>query len=139
MARVVPKKLFVRRRPCQFCLNKLIPGDYVDYKEQSLFYKLINMHGRILSSRITGTCARHQRAVALAVKRARYMAIIPYIGPLPKRVLPANAAKDGKPSTPNTFESKKETKVVAKTSEEVKTTKKTETTQKVVKEKKSKE
>ena len=44
------------------------------------------MQGKILSSRITGTCAKHQRAVSLAIKRARYVAILPYIGMLPKKV-----------------------------------------------------
>ena len=74
MARVVPKKLFVRKRPCQFCLSKN-PSNYIDYKDENVFIKLINMQGKILSSRITGTCAKHQRAVSLAIKRARYVAI----------------------------------------------------------------
>lgn len=85
MARVVPKKLFVRKRPCQFCLSKN-PSNYIDYKDENVFIKLINMQGKILSSRITGTCAKHQRAVSLAIKRARYVAILPYIGMLPKKV-----------------------------------------------------
>ena len=84
MARVVPKKLFIRKRPCQFCLSKN-PTDYIDYKDENTFVKLINMQGKILSSRITGTCAKHQRAVSLAIKRARYVAILPYIGMLPKK------------------------------------------------------
>ena len=45
----------------------------------------VNLQGKILSSRITGTCAKHQRAVSLAIKRARYVGILPYVGPLPKR------------------------------------------------------
>ena len=85
MGRVVPKKLFVRKRPCQFCLSKN-PSNYIDYKDENVFIKLINMQGKILSSRITGTCAKHQRAVSLAIKRARYVAILPYIGMLPKKV-----------------------------------------------------
>ena len=85
MARVVPKKLFVRKRPCQFCLSKN-PSNYIDYKDENVFIKLINMQGKILSSRITGTCAKHQRAVSLAIKRARYVAILPYIGMLHKKV-----------------------------------------------------
>ncbi|AWX69447.1 30S ribosomal protein S18 [[Mycoplasma] anseris] len=83
MARVVHKKLFIRRRPCQFCLSKQ-PIVYVDYKNEQLLSKLVNMQGKILSSRITGTCAKHQRAVSLAIKRARYVAILPYLGTVKK-------------------------------------------------------
>ncbi|AWX42512.1 ribosomal protein S18 [Metamycoplasma cloacale] len=84
MARVVHKKPFVRRRPCQFCLSKS-PVVYVDYKNDALLSKLVNMQGKILSSRITGTCAKHQRAVSLAIKRARYVAILPYIGTIARK------------------------------------------------------
>lgn len=83
MARVIRKKPFVRRRPCQFCLKRQAVT-YIDYKNEAELVRLVNMQGKILSSRITGTCARHQRAVALAIKRARYMAILPYIGLIKK-------------------------------------------------------
>ena len=56
MARVVPKKLFVRKRPCQFCLSKN-PSNYIDYKDENVFIKLINMQGKILTSSINGTLA----------------------------------------------------------------------------------
>lgn len=79
------RKLFVRRRPCQFCLNRNSANNYIDYKDESVLIKLVNLQGKILSSRITGTCAKHQRAVSLAIKRARYVGILPYVGPLPKR------------------------------------------------------
>lgn len=79
------RKLFVRRRPCQFCLNRNSLNNYIDYKDESVLVKLVNLQGKILSSRITGTCAKHQRAVSLAIKRARYVGILPYVGPLPKR------------------------------------------------------
>ncbi|MGX9339541.1 30S ribosomal protein S18 [Mycoplasma sp. 332] len=90
MARIVRKKLFVRKRPCQFCSNKL-PVAYVDYKNEELLSKLVNLQGRIISSRITGTCAKHQRAVALAIKRARLVAILPYIGPVKKEFVKKEA------------------------------------------------
>ncbi|AXE60891.1 30S ribosomal protein S18 [[Mycoplasma] phocae] len=81
MARIVRKKPFIRKRPCQFCLSKQ-PVTYVDYKNEEVVSKLVNLQGKILSSRITGTCSKHQRAVALAIKRARYVAILPYVGPM---------------------------------------------------------
>ncbi|MGX9358532.1 30S ribosomal protein S18 [Mycoplasma sp. 128] len=77
MARVVSKKPFVRRRPCQFCLSD---HQYIDYKDRELVEKYVNQHGKILSSRITGTCARHQRNLATAIKRARLVALLPFIG-----------------------------------------------------------
>ncbi|QJG66810.1 30S ribosomal protein S18 [Mycoplasma phocoenae] len=77
MARTVAKKPFVRRRPCQFCLNN---QQYIDYKDQETLQNFVNQHGKILSSRITGTCARHQRGLTTAIKRARIVAILPFIG-----------------------------------------------------------
>lgn len=77
MARKISKKPFVRRRPCQFCLNS---QEYIDYKDQETLQNYINQHGKILSSRITGCCARHQRNLARAVKRSRLVAILPFIG-----------------------------------------------------------
>ncbi|AZG68902.1 30S ribosomal protein S18 [Mycoplasma struthionis] len=81
MARVIRKKAFVRKRPCQFCSSKQ-PVQDIDYKNEEVLLKLVNLQGKILSSRITGTCAKHQRAVSLAIKRARFVAVLPYIGPV---------------------------------------------------------
>jgi small subunit ribosomal protein S18 len=53
---------------------------YVDYKDVDLLKKLINRHGRIVSRRKTGCTAVSQHAVTLAIKRARYMALLPYTG-----------------------------------------------------------
>ncbi|HMO13104.1 MAG TPA: 30S ribosomal protein S18 [Pirellulaceae bacterium] len=53
---------------------------YVDYKDVELLRKLINRHGRISSRRKTGCSAVSQHAVSLAVKRARFMALLPYVG-----------------------------------------------------------
>ncbi|AZZ65274.1 30S ribosomal protein S18 [Metamycoplasma phocicerebrale] len=96
MARIVRKKPFIRKRPCQFCLSKN-PVVYVDYKNEELLSKLVNQQGKILSSRITGTCAKHQRAVALAIKRARLVAILPYIGTIKKEFVKKEVAKELKP------------------------------------------
>ena len=65
-----------KRRPCMFCLDKM---EYIDYKNVEVIAKFINTHGKILSSRVTGTCARHQRGLSTAIKRARIMALIPFI------------------------------------------------------------
>lgn len=65
-----------KRRPCMFCLDKM---EYIDYKNVEVISKFINTHGKILSSRVTGTCARHQRGLSTAIKRARIMALIPFI------------------------------------------------------------
>src|SRR2546430_2465978 len=68
-----------RVRVCQFCAEKDKP---IDYKNTELLRSLINERGKIRPRRQTGTCARHQREVAIAVKRARHMALLPFSGEL---------------------------------------------------------
>jgi len=66
------------RRPvrlCQFCADKV---KAIDYKDTTLLRQLISERGRILARRRTGTCAKHQRMVARAIKRARHIALLPY-------------------------------------------------------------
>lgn len=65
-----------KKRPCMFCLEQI---EYIDYKNVDVVSKFINTHGKILPSRVTGTCARHQRGLSTAIKRARVMALIPFI------------------------------------------------------------
>lgn len=65
-----------KKRPCYFCLEKM---EYIDYKDLKIINRFINSHSKILSSRITGTCARHQRLLAIAIKRARFMALVPFV------------------------------------------------------------
>jgi small subunit ribosomal protein S18 len=55
----------------------------VNYKDESTLRRFVTEQGKILPRRMTGTCARHQRQVALAIKRARYLALVPYTGRLP--------------------------------------------------------
>ena len=129
MARIVRKKPFVRRRPCQFCLDRQNPIDYIDYKDDLLLSKMVNMQGKILSSRITGTCAKHQRAVALAVKRARYVAILPYIGSIKREKV--DNAQDNVAKREIKVENKEENVEIKANSEESKPRK---TTKKVTKE-----
>lgn len=65
----------IKRRSCSFCRDKV---EEVDYKNTNLLRRHVSEKGKIRSRRITGTCRRHQRQVAVAVKRAREMALLPY-------------------------------------------------------------
>ena len=64
-----------RRRFCSFCANKIAN---IDYKDIKLLSGYISDRGKIEPRRRTGTCARHQRALAMAIKRARHLALLPY-------------------------------------------------------------
>jgi small subunit ribosomal protein S18 len=66
-----------RRKSCQFCKAKV---DDVDYKDINVLRRYISEKGKIRSRRITGACRRHQNQVATAVKRAREIALLPYVG-----------------------------------------------------------
>ncbi len=65
-----------RRRSCYFCKEKI---DEVDYKANNQLRRYISEKGKIRSRRVTGACRRHQRQVAVAIKRAREMALLPYV------------------------------------------------------------
>ena len=65
-----------RRKVCQFCADKI---EHIDYKDTGRLRKLTTERGKILPRRISGTCAKHQRQLTVAIKRARYMALLPYI------------------------------------------------------------
>lgn len=66
----------VKRRPCRFCVNKV---EDIDYKDVATLERYLSDRGKILSRRITRSCARHQRQLSLAIKRARFLALLPYI------------------------------------------------------------
>jgi small subunit ribosomal protein S18 len=66
----------IRRRNCHFCREKI---EEIDYKNYNQLRRYISEKGKIRSRRITGACRRHQRQVAVAVKRAREMALLPYV------------------------------------------------------------
>lgn len=70
-----------RRRYCSFCKDKV---EYIDYKDTYGFRRYLSDKNKIRPRRITGTCAQHQRDLAIAVKRAREMALIPYVTPTVK-------------------------------------------------------
>lgn len=63
-------------KQCFFSQNGL---KYIDYKDTEILKKFMNPHARILSRKKTGVCASHQRKLALAIKRARFMGLMPYI------------------------------------------------------------
>ncbi len=64
-----------KKRYCFFCKEKI---DYIDFKDTSLLRKFISERNKIKARRVTGTCAQHQRDLAIAIKRAREVALIPY-------------------------------------------------------------
>ena len=65
-----------RKKVCAFCADKV---DFIDYKDTNRIRKNLSERAKILPRRVTGTCARHQRQLTIAVKRARHLALIPYI------------------------------------------------------------
>ncbi len=65
-----------RRKPCPYCKDKI---DQVDYKDVSALRRFISERGKIRSRRITGACRRHQNQVSTAIKRARELALLPYV------------------------------------------------------------
>lgn len=65
-----------RKRVCSFCVDKV---ESIDYKETHKLRKYITERGKILPRRISGNCAKHQRQVTVAIKRARSIALLPYI------------------------------------------------------------
>ena len=65
-----------RKKGCVFCADKTA---VIDYKDANKLKRYISERGKILPRRITGNCAKHQRALTVAVKRARQIAILPYV------------------------------------------------------------
>ncbi|AGT43940.1 30S ribosomal protein S18 [Treponema pedis str. T A4] len=68
-------RTFYRKKICRFCTQKL----KIDYKDPDSLRRFITERGKILPRRITGTCAKHQRKLALEIKRARALALLPYV------------------------------------------------------------
>jgi small subunit ribosomal protein S18 len=70
-----PSRKRSRRKVCSFCVERV---EYIDYKEVSRLRRFLSERAKILPRRVTGTCAKHQRALTLALKRARAIALLPY-------------------------------------------------------------
>lgn len=68
-------KQFFRKKVCRFCANKL----KIDYKDPDALKRFTTERGKILPRRITGTCAKHQRRLALEIKRARAICLLPFV------------------------------------------------------------
>lgn len=70
------KEVVKTKKVCRFTQNKVT---YIDYKDVKLLQKYVTEQGKIIPKRITGTCAKYQRELAIAIKRARHMALLPYV------------------------------------------------------------
>lgn len=77
-ARKRMRKVFVRRKMCRFCADSNLQ---IEYKDPKVLRFFVTETGKTIPRRISGNCARHQRAVALAIKRARILALLPYSAP----------------------------------------------------------
>ena len=64
------------RKVCQFCVDKI---DYIDYKDVARLRRYMSERAKILPRRVTGTCAQHQRELTTAIKRARQVALVPFV------------------------------------------------------------
>ena len=64
-----------RRKVCAYCVDKV---EHIDYQDIARLRRYMSERGKILPRRVTGTCARHQRALTTAIKRARHLALLPY-------------------------------------------------------------
>ena len=71
--RMRPRK---RRKVCSFCVDKVTQ---IDYKDTAKLRRFLSERGKILTRRTTGTCAAHQRQLTTAIKRARHIALLPYV------------------------------------------------------------
>ncbi|MGA9117239.1 MAG: 30S ribosomal protein S18 [Bacteroidota bacterium] len=65
-----------KKRVCRFCESKDV---YIDYKDEKRLQRFVTEQGKIIPKRITGTCARHQRQLVQAIKRARHLALLPFV------------------------------------------------------------
>lgn len=70
-----PSRRPSRKKVCSFCVDK---AETIDYKDVAKLRKYITERGKIVPRRVTGTCAQHQRELTTAIKRARYVALLPY-------------------------------------------------------------
>ena len=73
------RRVYHRRKVCRFCADKSLN---IEYKEPKALRNFTTERGKIIPRRISGTCAKHQRKLTLAIKRARTIALLPYVGTL---------------------------------------------------------
>lgn len=65
-----------RKKVCQFCVDR---AEHIDYKDVAKLRRYLSERAKIVPRRVTGTCARHQRELTVAIKRARQIALLPYV------------------------------------------------------------
>ncbi len=65
-----------RKKVCAFCVDR---AEHIDYKDVAKLRRYLSERGKIVPRRVTGTCAHHQRELTVAIKRARHLALLPYI------------------------------------------------------------
>ncbi|SRR6266581_817577 len=88
------RQYFRKKKVCKFCVEKM---DFIDYKRADILSQFVQERGKILPRRMTGVCARHQRWLGVAIKRARNIALLPFAGSAagtqaPRVVVPGAAA-----------------------------------------------
>ncbi|MEO2066306.1 small subunit ribosomal protein S18 [Thermovibrio guaymasensis] len=76
MANIQQRRFIRRKKYCKFCAEKI---EKIDYKNVDLLKSFISERGRIIPRRISGVCSKHQRQLARAVKRARHLALLPFV------------------------------------------------------------
>lgn len=65
-----------RRKVCAYCVDRV---EHIDYKDTGKLRRFLSERGKIVPRRVTGTCAHHQRELTVAIKRARHIALLPYV------------------------------------------------------------
>jgi small subunit ribosomal protein S18 len=75
------KRYYSQPRVCQFCTDKNLK---IDYKQHEMLRRFVTEEGKIRPRRQTGSCSRHQRELARAIKRARHLALLPFTGGMPR-------------------------------------------------------
>src|SRR6266850_889509 len=95
------RQYFRKKKVCKFCVEKM---DFIDYKRADILSQFVQERGKILPRRMTGVCARHQRWLGVAIKRARNIALMPFAGSAAgtqaPRVMVPGAAGHAAPVTP---------------------------------------
>src|SRR2546426_1279795 len=96
------RQYFRKKKVCKFCVEKM---DFIDYKRADILSQFVQERGKILPRRMTGVCARHQRWLGVAIKRARNIALLPFAGSAagtqaPRAVVPGAAHATPSHGTP---------------------------------------
>jgi len=71
-----PARSRKKKKVCAFCIDR---AEFIDYKDAGKLRKYLSERAKILPKRVTGTCAKHQRELTVAIKKARHIALLPYV------------------------------------------------------------